>query len=338
MSSPTRKTPRIGLALGGGGARGLAHIGVLKAMEQESIPIDVISGTSAGAIVGAFYAKERNAAILEEIALGIDWRKMARLLDPNLLLLDKGLVHGAKVKEFIKSIIGDVKFEDLEIPLAIVAADAETMEEVVIDEGSVLEAVRASISLPVILTPVKRDNRFLIDGGIVNPVPADVVRSMGAEIVIAVNVVPPPPHKRQARRAPKKQMPEKTQASRPQSVRLLTVRRKFDSLLQEYRERIEVFDRLSQLAKSTIHERRSRIAPGTPTIVDVLIHSLEAMQYERIRLRTITADITISPDVGDIGMFGFYKGEEAIAQGYKAAKEALPKVREKIDSLTFLPS
>jgi len=337
MNSSTRKAPKVGLALGGGGARGLAHIGVLKALEEESIPIDMIAGTSAGAIVGACYAKERNASILEEIVLGIDWRKMARLVDPNLLLLGKGFVHGDKVKEFCKSIIGDTKFEDLEIPLAVVAADAQTTEEIVIDKGSVLEAVRASISLPVILTPVKRGTRFLIDGGIVNPVPVNVVRNMGAEVVIAVNVEPSSSQKRQVKLAGEKKMPEKTPSLRPKSVHLLAVRKKFNSLLREHRERIEVFDRLSKLAESAVYEGRGRLDPKTPSIFDVLIHSLEAMQYERIRLRIETADIVISPDVSDIGMFGFHKGEEAIAQGYKAAKDVLPKLQEMICSITASP-
>ncbi|MBN2186023.1 MAG: patatin-like phospholipase family protein [Dehalococcoidia bacterium] len=330
MSASARKIPKVGLALGGGGARGLAHIGVLKALEEESIPIDMIAGTSAGAMVGACYAKERNASILEELVLGIDWRKMARLVDPNLLLLGKGFVHGDKIKEFGKSIIGDAKFEDLEIPLAVVAADAQTTEEIVIDRGSVLEAVRASISLPVILTPVKHGNRFLIDGGIVNPVPVDVVRNMGAEVVIAVNVEPSPFPKRQVRLTEEKKMPEETPSLRPSSVHLLAVRKKLNSLLREHKERIEVFDRLSKLAESAVYEGRGRLDPETPNIFDVLMHSLEAMQYERIRLRIKAADIVISPDVGDIGMFGFNKGKEAIAQGYKAAKNALPKLQEMI--------
>ena len=97
MNSLTHKTPKIGLALGGGGARGIAHIGVLKALEEESIPIDMIAGTSAGAVIGSCYAKERNVTILEEIALGIDWKKLFSLVDFNLLLLGKGLVQNLRI-------------------------------------------------------------------------------------------------------------------------------------------------------------------------------------------------------------------------------------------------
>jgi NTE family protein len=149
MSSVTHETPKVGLALSCGAAHGLAHIGVLKALQEESIPIDVIAGTSAGAIVGACYAKERSVAILEEIALGMDWKRVGRLVDPNLTLLGKGFLQGEKVKSLLRSILGDVRFEQLEIPFAVVAADARDMQEIVINTGSVVEAVRASISMPV---------------------------------------------------------------------------------------------------------------------------------------------------------------------------------------------
>ncbi len=231
------KAPKIGLALSGGAARGLAHIGVLKALEEESIPIDMIAGTSAGAVIGAGYAKERKAVILEEIALGVDWKKLARLVDPNLILLWKGFVQGQKVTSFLSSIIGDVKFEDLEMPFAVVATDVESMEEVVINEGSVIEAVRASISMPVIFTPVKWGNRFLIDGGIVNPMPVGVVRNMGAEIVIAVNALAITPQRKRERLAKKEVKVEPSLNSK--NARLSTIRKKIDNLLQENKDRIE---------------------------------------------------------------------------------------------------
>lgn len=337
MKIPTREIPKIGLALGGGGARGLAHIGVFKALEEGSIPIDMIAGTSMGAMVGSCYAVERQAAILEEMVLGIDWRQAARLIDPNVLSHGKGFIHGEKIKAFCKSIIGNIEFEDLEIPLAVVAADAETTEEIVINQGPVVEGMRASIALPVILTPVKRGNRFFIDGGIVNPVPVDVVRNMGAEVVIAVNVIPTPTQRRQRKPAKRKKMPEETPSLRPKSARLLAATKRLDSLVQENRETIEIVDRLSDRARTIIYRGRGKIDPRTPNIFDVLMLSLEAMQYERIRLRIETADIVISPDVSGIGTFEFHKRKEAIAQGYKAAKDMLPKIQEMIHSISLSP-
>jgi NTE family protein len=323
-----RKTPKVGLALSGGAARGLAHIGVLKALEEESIPIDMISGASAGALIGACYTKERKAAVLEEIALGIDWKRLARLIDLNLILLWKGFVQGQKAKALLHSLIGDVKFEDLEIPLAIVAADAENMEEIIINEGSVIEAVRASISMPVIFTPVRWRDRFLIDGGVVNPMPVNVVQNMGAEVIIAVNTVAIAQQGKSEK--PAKRETKVKSSPQPENKQLLVVKGRIDSLLRGNKDKLKIFDELSHIAKTKIYTGRGKIDPQTPNIFDVLMQSIHAMQYEKIRLASKSADIVINPDVSHIGTFGFHKGEEAISQGYKATKDILPMLQAKI--------
>ena len=179
---------KIGLALGGGAARGLAHIGVLEILDREGIPVDMIAGTSAGAAVGALYAQGKSAARIKELALDTGWRRLVSLID--LALPRSGFIEGTKIKNLLKSIMGDVSFDELKIPLSCLATDIRSGEEVVISDGSVLEAVRASISIPVIFTAVKRQGRYLVDGGLVNPVPVSTVRKMGADLVIAVNVIP----------------------------------------------------------------------------------------------------------------------------------------------------
>lgn len=183
-----RKKKKIGLALGSGAARGLAHIGVLEVLEEEGIPVNLIAGTSAGAAVGALYARGSDAHQIGALALEVGWKRLAPLTD--LTLPKTGFIQGRRLKEFMKRTMGDVDFADLKIPLACVATDIMTGEEVVINEGSVLEAVRASISIPVIFTVVKWRNRSLVDGGLVNPVPVSVLKQMGADIIIAVNVIP----------------------------------------------------------------------------------------------------------------------------------------------------
>ena len=179
---------KIGLALGGGAARGLAHIGVLEILDREGIPVDMIAGTSAGAAVGALYAQGKSAARIKELALDTGWRRLVSLID--LALPRSGFIEGTKIKNLLKSIMGDVSFDELKIPLSCLATDIRSGEEVVISDGSVLEGVRASISIPVIFTAVKRQGRYLVDGGLVNPVPVSTVRKMGADLVIAVNVIP----------------------------------------------------------------------------------------------------------------------------------------------------
>ena len=180
------KQPKIGLALGSGGARGLAHIGVIKVLEENNIPIDFIAGSSIGAMVGGFYASGLNIKELEEIALGTDWRRIfSTLLEPSF---KKGLIGGEKLKTFIEQHVDRKNFEFCKIPFAAVATDLKTGEIVVLDEGEMAPAIRASISIPLIFKPVEINGRTLADGGLSAPVPAEVARNMGADIVIAVNL------------------------------------------------------------------------------------------------------------------------------------------------------
>jgi len=179
---------KVGLALGGGAARGLAHIGVLEVLEKEGIPIDMIAGTSAGAAIGALYAQGKDTSVIKGLVLDLGWKRLAPLVD--LALPKTGFIEGRKIKELLKLIIGDIEFRDLKIPLSCVTTDIMTGEEVIIDQGSVVEAVRASISIPVIFTVAKWKGRYLVDGGLVNPVPVSVLKRMGADFIIAVNVIP----------------------------------------------------------------------------------------------------------------------------------------------------
>jgi len=181
------KKTKVGLALGGGAAKGLAHIGVLDVLEKENVPIDMIAGTSAGALIGALSACGRSAKEMEGIVRRWDWKQRAQMID--LSLPKSGFIVGRKVTDFLKSVIGDASFSDLKKPFACVATDIITGEEIVIDQGSVLEAVRASISLPVIFTVVKKKGRYLVDGGLVDPVPVDILKKMGTDFIIAVNVL-----------------------------------------------------------------------------------------------------------------------------------------------------
>jgi NTE family protein len=179
---------KIGLALGGGAARGLAHIGVLEVLEKEGIPIDMIAGTSAGAAIGAIYAQGKDFSVIKKLAINMNRIRLASLVD--LALPKTGFIEGKRITQLLQTIIGgEIEFSDLKIPLACVATDISTGEEIVIKQGSVLEAVRASISVPAIFTVVNWKGRYLVDGGLVNPVPVSVIRGMGADLIIAVNVI-----------------------------------------------------------------------------------------------------------------------------------------------------
>lgn len=189
MNSAELRKKKIGLALGGGGARGLAHVGVLEVLEKERIPIDIIAGTSFGAAVGALYAQGKTIRQMKELAPHLRWRKLASLTD--LTVPKTGLIKGKKITYLLAlSFGGDIQFSELKIPFACVATDIETGEEVVINHGSVPEAIRASISVPAVFTPVKWEGKYLVDGGLSNPVPVSVAKHMGADIIIASSVIP----------------------------------------------------------------------------------------------------------------------------------------------------
>ncbi len=180
-----KKKLKIGLALGSGGAKGLAHIGVIKVLEKNNIPIGFIAGSSIGALVGAYYAIYKDVGKLEKVALSTNWRTALLLLDPSL---SGGFVKGTKVEGLIKGWFNGYSFDDLKIPLTTVATDLISGQEVDMADGDLTKAVRASISVPFIFKPIKHNGYLLADGGLSNPLPDDVARQMGADIVIAVNL------------------------------------------------------------------------------------------------------------------------------------------------------
>jgi NTE family protein len=187
MTEQRQPRKKIGLALGGGGAKGLAHIGVIKVLEQAKIPIDFIAGTSSGAVVGGWYAATKNIEFLENIFLKIEPQHL--LSKAEVQKLKSGaLFKGKNFDQMLERIMGTRTFEQCAIPFCAVATDVETGREVDIKDGSIVEGVKASIALPIIFQPIRIGEQLLIDGGFCNPVPADVVRKMGADFVIAVDV------------------------------------------------------------------------------------------------------------------------------------------------------
>ncbi|MDY6876781.1 MAG: patatin-like phospholipase family protein [Chloroflexota bacterium] len=183
-----KKPPRkVGLVLSGGGARGLAHIGVLKILEQERVPIDYLAGTSMGGFIAAAYAAGLSPDLMEQEALRMSsLRRLLALADPSLPR--RGIFEGQKVYEYLTKHLGDRTFDDLGVPLALAAVDLNSGQVAYLSQGRVVDAVRATIALPGIFRPVEWDGQLLVDGGVLDNLPADKVRRMGADIVIAVDV------------------------------------------------------------------------------------------------------------------------------------------------------
>jgi len=180
-----KKFPKIGLALGSGGAKGLAHIGVLKSLEKNGIPIDYIAGSSIGSVIGAHYATYKDTQKLEELVLALTRKQGLGLFD---FTVKGGLMKGKKTEVFISEILGHSQFHDLKIPLSVVATDFNTATPVVFTSGNLAKAIRASISVPPIYQPIFYLDKLLADGGLSNPVPVSIASKMGADITIAVNL------------------------------------------------------------------------------------------------------------------------------------------------------
>ncbi|USG67730.1 patatin-like phospholipase family protein [Brevibacillus ruminantium] len=178
-----KKKPTIGLALGSGGARGFAHIGVLKVFKAHGIEVDMLAGSSMGSLIGAVYANGIDPEMLEKLALNLKRKHWLDLTVPSL-----GFVTGEKIKQLVRLLTHGKLIEELEKELAIVATDIETGERVVFRSGPVDQAVRASISIPGIFVPERIGDRLLVDGGVIDRVPITVIRDMGADLVIAVDV------------------------------------------------------------------------------------------------------------------------------------------------------
>lgn len=302
-------SPKIGLALGSGAARGMAHIGVLRALEDAGIRPDIVAGTSIGALVGGVYAAGKLGE-LSEIALGLDWKKAAGYF-LEVSFPRSGLIEGTKVTDFLSEIVGSMDIGALPVRFASVAADVMTGNEVVISEGDIVSAIRASISVPGIFTPARRNGSFLVDGGLVNPVPVSVCRDMGADFVIAVDL-----NNGRVKENPKGGLPEEMPPEgRPGRNGVAAG---------------EIFAWLERKTKGfdagflgPVKEWMSR--DPAPGIFDVLGSSLRIMeeQIAAARLEIDRPDLLIRPSVGNVRFLEFHLAGEMIMEGFRATEEGL---------------
>lgn len=297
----------IGLALGSGSARGWAHIGVIRELSEHGIRPDIICGTSIGALVGALYACD-HIDMLEDWVLQLDRKVVLRYLDIKLLM-GGGFVEGRRLIDFFHERIGDVSIKDLPRRFAAVATDLVTGHEVWLRDGLLLDTVRASFALPGIFTPVKLDDRWLVDGGLVNPVPVSLCRAMGAEVVIAVNLNGKivGKHRRKRIRSVNRDMKMSAEAT------LL------ERLSGELKYRANSF--VSQLFDSNI---------GTPGLFEVLSSSINIMQdrITRSRMAGDPPDVVIAPQLAHIGLLEFDRAKEVIEEGQAGARRALPALSD----------
>ena len=293
----------VGIALGSGGGRGLAHLGVLRYLAEIGVRPAFVAGTSAGSIVGAAYACGR-VEELAQIAENADWKFMAKIFG-EVGIHRSGFFTGRQVEKFFRSFYPVSEIGDLDIPFAAVATDYRRNKEVVIHDGDLVEAIRASISIPGVFTPVRRNGRYLVDGALVNPVPVSVVRKMGAKVVIGVDVNLEPG------KGIAEASPRKAERHFQRSMRLL-------------RDRLDELTEANPRAAAALESARELIEQyqDAPTLVEVLLQTARLAENDmtRSRLEADKPDILIQPAVGDIATLDFTNAADCIRAGYEAAR------------------
>ena len=285
--------PRLAIALGSGSARGWAHIGVLRALLQAGVVPDIVCGKSIGAFVGATYASG-SLDPLEGWVRGLTRRDVLGFFDVSLVA--GGLIKGEKLLGYTSRLFLDETFADLDKPFACVATDLASGREVWLREGRILDAVRASVALPGLLVPQLLDGRYLVDGGLVNPVPVSLCRALGADIVIAVDLSMDTIGLRQRR----------GDASAWRQTMGRWLGREGDGDGEDV---------------------------ARPSLADVVSNSIAIMQgrISRSRLAGEPADVLIAPRLGQLGLLDFHRAHEAIAAGRMAAEHMLPMLRAIIE-------
>ncbi len=276
------------LVLGGGGAKGLSHIGVLRWLEENNIQVTSVTGTSIGALLGGLYAHGKTVSEIENIALKIDLKQVVNLFSPTIS--KSGITSGKKVEEYLQSLFGDINIEELKIPFKAVSTDINSGNEVVFCKGRIIDAIRASISIPLVFEPVIRDSGILVDGGLVNPLPVNIASESFSDPIIAVNVI---------------NKPVKVKAPVKKNAALISLLDKLDS-----------FGINSQMLKEQL--KKENDVPGAKKI---MMRSTEITQTRIIELtmKLYKPDIYIEPDVAEFSLFDFHKGKEIIERGYIAA-------------------
>lgn len=289
---------KVGLVLGGGGAKGFAHLGVLKVLKQAGIKIDVVAGTSIGALVGAVFAAD-TLSTLEEEALEIKLSAIPRLLSPAWSL--SGFFSGENALDLLSEIVGTENIEELPIPFAALAVDLNTASRVTFTNGNLRQAVRASFAIPAVFTPVRINEMLLVDGGTLEPLPVETARILGADFVIAVDLFGEnvDPCARGSR------LPTGLQSALGYLKNITT-----------------------KLGRPV--EDKNLVLPN---IIDIMESTLSVMQQELTAFRRseFPPDQLIQPSVADVGLLDFHQGKTIIERGIAAAEDALPDLLSSLE-------
>lgn len=315
-----RRYRKIGLALGSGSARGWAHVGVINALAEAGVRIDCVAGTSIGALVGGVYASGKISS-LERVVRELDWKKAMALFDVGLPV--SGLFDGRKVTDSIRALVESDDIQNLPVPFRAVSTDLVSSREVHMRTGDIIEAIRASISIPGVFTPVKKDGMLLVDGGLVNPVPVSAVREMGADYVIAVDLnygVPGVGGTESADSLTPHDGGDLNRGRTPARGRLAAP-------MAAMKEKVAPLN-LPGLAQAKQWFSRESV----PNILEVLMSSINVMEMQitEMQLAKEPPDLLIRPKLGHLRLMDFHRGAEAISEGHRAATAEMDRIDTKI--------
>lgn len=288
----------IGLALGSGAAFGMAHIGVLKVLEREKIPVGIVSGASIGALIAAMWGIGLSAQEIQRISERLKIKlNIIRLLDFTFPI--SGILAGRRLRRFLRAILGENTFEDLKIPVKIMVYDLANRETMVVDKGRLLDAVYKSIAVPGIFQPIRENGRMFVDGGVMDPVPVDILFKSGAQKVIAVNTLPGP-----------KNICERNSALK-------------EALKEE--ENVLRYGSLDE--KICVHLTKFFRKMFTPNIFDVIMTSMQAMEYSIAEISCCRADVSLHPVLSNAASTDFHLVKQFVKTGEEEALRHIDKIR-----------
>ncbi|AZO77870.1 NTE family protein rssA [Bosea sp. Tri-49] len=300
-TAPRFSRPRIGLALGGGAARGWAHIGVLDVLTEAGYAPEVIAGTSIGAVVGGCYAAGKMEP-LREFALGLTKRRVVGLMDFHLG--GAGLISGGRLKRLLERDLAGLQISELKQTYAAVATELGTGHEIWLTRGSLVDALRASYALPGVFDPVKLGGRWLMDGALVNPVPVTVARALGADVVLCVNL-------------------NSDMTGRGTVIQSYGADADPEPA-HEQRPATGWFGGMRERMRGIVGKANN----DQPGLAGVMVDAFNITQdrISRSRLAGDPPDVMIGPKLGRVGLFDFHRADEAIALGRQAAERALDEI------------
>jgi len=326
MPPVARKSrPKVGLALGSGGSRGIVHMEILDGLPRMGIPLDLIVGSSIGAVAAGLYAAGALPRVRDDLR-AMKREDFFRMFDPSLSRY--GFFSGRKILVFLRRYIpAETRIEELSIPLGIVATDYESGRPVVFRKGNLLEAIRASISIPGVFTPVRIGKKLLLDGGVVSPLPIDIAEEMGAHLVIAVSLQPAIGQLRRLLPLGRKQAAAGRGVNASSFPLVDHVVRRLSSVRKEESGWLKIADQWLTAKRSEAEDRKK-----LPNLIDIVTRTIDIMAYTETlqMLASHPPSVLFEFDFPEIGTLDFTKSEELLAEGRRLLERKKPELQKKI--------